>query len=99
MSSRGAEAPQRYYEEGREYSAKEDVNLGGSGALDRGCANFAFTEFSEVRASKESGSNRRGPKKGSLIRIAKNSVGQRVVETHLPALHNKVGQLPEIALS
>jgi hypothetical protein len=36
---------------------------------------------------------------GSLIRIAKNSLGQRVVETHLPALHNKVGQLPEIALS
>jgi hypothetical protein len=29
----------------------------------------------------------------------KNSLGQRVVETHLPALHNKVGQLPEIALS
>src|SRR5215203_3331500 len=34
-------------------------------------------------------SNRRGPKKGSLIKIAENSVGQRVVETHLPALHKK----------
>jgi hypothetical protein len=29
----------------------------------------------------------------------KNSVGQRVVETPLPALHKKFGQLPEIALS
>jgi hypothetical protein len=49
LSSREAEAPQRYYEEGREYSAKEDVNLGGSGVLDRGCANFAMTEFYEVQ--------------------------------------------------
>src|SRR5215208_2526549 len=37
---------------GREYSAAEDVKLGGSGALDRGCANFAMTEFSEVRHEK-----------------------------------------------
>jgi hypothetical protein len=37
---------------GREYSAKEDVNLGGSGTLDRGCANFAFTEFSEFRRTR-----------------------------------------------
>src|SRR5215208_2436743 len=37
---------------GREYSSKEDVKLGGSGALDRGCANFAMTEFSEVRHEK-----------------------------------------------
>jgi hypothetical protein len=48
LSSRGAEAPQRYYEEGKEYSATEDVKLGGSGALQRGCANFAMTEFYEV---------------------------------------------------
>src|SRR5215203_508393 len=34
---------------GREYSAKEDVNLGGSGALDRGCANFALTELGGLR--------------------------------------------------
>src|SRR5215218_6287305 len=30
---------------------KRDVNLGGSGALDRGCANFAVTEFSEVEVA------------------------------------------------
>ena len=57
--------------------------------------NFALTEFSEVRAGKKTRFLLERAQEGFSH---KNSVGQRVVETPLPALHSKVGQLPEIAL-
>jgi hypothetical protein len=59
-------------------------------------SNDLEVEFHEVRASKQSRFLMERAQEGFSH---KNSLGQRVVETHLPALHNKVGQLPEIALS